>query len=118
MGTTGIGANTDIRLIVEASDWPWLCCGSAAIVGLVPGEALLCEAVLEACMGAAEAADSGVAAAAGQLLGWKHPSPFTVVAEGVVRSGAGPAVIGEFAEQPYPGAMLGPPGRQASSPGY
>ncbi len=72
MGTTRIGAITDIRLAVEAFDWPWLCSGSAATVRLVPGEAFPGEAVLEACMAVAEAAGSGalvVAAAAGQLPG-------------------------------------------------
>jgi len=69
VGTTGIGAITDMGLTsaVEAFDLAGLCSGSAVTVGLVPGEA-----VPEACTAAAEAAGSGalvVAAAAGQLPG-------------------------------------------------
>ncbi len=110
-----------MMLIVEDFDWLWLYSGSAATVILVPGEAFPGEAVLEACTAAAETAGSGacvVAAAAGQLPGWKHPNPFTVVAEDAVRSGTTSAVAGATEAQPIFGVMLGPPGRQDSSPGY
>lgn len=72
MGTTGIGAITDMRLTVESFDWPWLCSSSVAAVVFVPGKALPGEVVLAACTAAAEEAGSGafvVAAAAGQLPG-------------------------------------------------
>lgn len=85
-----------------------LCSGNAAIDDFVFGEAVA-GADFAACAAGRAAGSALPVAAAGQFPGWKHPTPFTVTAEPVVRSGTMPAVAAAAYEQPMSRPMDGPP---------